>query len=63
MFTFKSLSVLAIAVLMSPAAFSGYISLFNVEGESDLSAQYVTYNTLDDMLPDTIWPAERVHTQ
>ncbi|MEX1214501.1 PEP-CTERM sorting domain-containing protein, partial [Saccharospirillum sp.] len=30
-----------------------YWNLFNIEGESDFSAQYVTYNTLGDMLLDT----------
>jgi hypothetical protein len=30
-----------------------YWSLFNIEGESTLSAQYVTYTTLTDMLADT----------
>jgi hypothetical protein len=28
-------------------------SLFNIEGENDLTAQYVTYSALDDMLNDT----------
>jgi hypothetical protein len=32
---------------------SNYWSLFNVEGESSLSAQYVTYGTLGDMLADS----------
>ncbi len=30
-----------------------YWSLFNIEGESSLTASYVTYRTLDDMLRDT----------
>ncbi|WP_328189512.1 PEP-CTERM sorting domain-containing protein [Marinobacter sp. OP 3.4] len=33
--------------------YAGYLSLFNIEGESSLSAQYVTYNSLGDMLLDT----------
>jgi hypothetical protein len=32
---------------------STYWSLFNVEGESSLSAQYVTYAALGDMLADS----------
>ena len=50
-----NLIVAATAVLFSaPAvASSVYWSLFNIEGESAVSAQYVTYNTLMDMLLDT----------
>ena len=32
---------------------TNYSSLFNIEGESSLTAQYVTYATLTDMLGDT----------
>lgn len=32
---------------------NAYWSLFNIEGESGLNAQYVTYNALEDMLLDT----------
>ncbi|MEX1214500.1 hypothetical protein, partial [Saccharospirillum sp.] len=53
MLTFKSLSAAVFMMFMSPSAFSIYINLFNIEGESDLSAQYVTYNAFDDMLLDT----------
>jgi uncharacterized protein Veg len=38
---------------MPTAARATYWSLFNIEGESTLSAQYVTYTTLTDMLADT----------
>jgi hypothetical protein len=31
---------------------NAYWNLFNIEGESDLSSQYVTYNSLSDMLLD-----------
>jgi hypothetical protein len=39
--------------LANTAARAEYWSLFNIEGESAFSAQYVTYNTLGDMLSDT----------
>ena len=39
--------------LASTAAHATYWNLFNAEGETSLSAQYVTYNTLTDMLADT----------
>lgn len=43
-----------IALLSSPlhAASITYWSLFNVEGESDLSAQFATYASREDMLAD-----------
>ena len=38
---------------MPMAAQATYWSLFNIEGESILSADYVTYATLTNMLQDT----------
>lgn len=46
------LSALTLGALTSPAH-ATYWSLFNAEGESALTAQYVTYNSLNDMLTDT----------
>ena len=49
------LPCLLVAVILMPAvslADTIYWSLFNVEGESDLGAQYVTYASLEDMLSD-----------
>lgn len=45
--------LLALAMLAGSAAQATYWSLFNIEGEDTLSARYVTYATLDDMLGDT----------
>ena len=42
--------VIGIAV---PAYAATYWSLFNIEGESAVSAQYVTYASLADMLGDS----------
>ena len=44
---------IGLVAMASTAAQATYWNLFNQEGESDLSAQYVTYNSLDDMLADT----------
>ena len=50
----KLLSMLAVGCLTAPiAANATYWSLFNNEGESSVSAEYVTYATLADMLGDT----------
>jgi len=46
-----SLSMLAFSAETSAASI--YWSLFNIEGESAISADYVTYATLEDMLADT----------
>lgn len=42
-----------VVALASTAAQATYWNLFNAEGETDLSAQYVTYATLADMTADT----------
>ena len=48
------LGLLAVGLLMgSMTAQATYWSLFNIEGESTVSAQYVTYGSLTDMLADT----------
>ena len=43
----------ALGVACAFPAHAAYWSLFNVEGESGLTAQYVTYGSLPDMLGDT----------
>lgn len=43
----------ALGVACAFPAHAAYWSLFNVEGESGLTAQYVTYGSLADMLGDT----------
>jgi hypothetical protein len=52
----KPLAIVAVGLLLgtSPAqAGPVYWSLFNIEGENSLTANYVTYATLTDMLGDT----------
>jgi hypothetical protein len=50
----KLLSMLAVGCLTAPiAANAAYWSLFNIEGEGSVSAEYVTYTILADMLGDT----------
>ena len=50
----KLFSILAAGLMVAPmGAQATYWSLFNIEGESSLTAQYVTYATLTDMLGDT----------
>lgn len=48
-------SALVYFFLFSSSAYAStvYWSLFNIEGESSQSANYVTYSTLEDMLKDT----------
>lgn len=47
-------SILAAGLMVAPmGAQATYWSLFNVEGESSQTAQFVTYATLTDMLGDT----------
>ena len=46
-------ALVAGALTVPVVANATYWSLFNVEGESALSAQYVTYGSLTDMLGDT----------
>jgi hypothetical protein len=45
--------VVAMLLTMGGAAQAAYWSLFNIEGESVQSAQYVTYGNLGDMLADS----------
>ncbi len=40
------------ALLISPAAHATYWNVFNIEGESSQSAQFVTYDSGADMLVD-----------
>ena len=50
----KLLALLTVGLLVMPiAANATYWSLFNIEGESSISADYVTYSSLTDMLNDT----------
>jgi len=44
---------LLLLLLTAPVARAAYWNLFNVEGESSLSAAFVTYASLSDMLNDT----------
>jgi hypothetical protein len=46
-------SVFVVAGTLPAASATIYWNLFNIEGEGDQSAQYVTYTSLDDMLLDS----------
>jgi uncharacterized protein Veg len=50
---FRLFAVALVVTLAAVPARATYWSLFNIEGESSLSAQYVTYGSLADMLGDT----------
>ena len=50
---FKSFALAGLLIITGQAAVASYMSLFNIEGESNISAQYVTYDSLTDMLLDT----------
>ena len=43
----------ALLIGATPAWADSFWSVFNIEGESSISADYVTYATLGDMLNDT----------
>ena len=43
----------ALLALLVSTAEADYINVFNIEGESSVSAQFVTYSSLGDMLLDT----------
>jgi len=45
--------IAAAAMLPASAANAAYWNVFNIEGESALTAQLVTYSALNDMLTDT----------
>ncbi|WP_170841642.1 PEP-CTERM sorting domain-containing protein [Nitrosomonas aestuarii] len=51
----RLIGLVAVTVCMAMAStvHATYWSLFNIEGESTLSANYVTYASLNDMLTDT----------
>ena len=46
-------TVIGMLLATGGVAQAAYWSLFNIEGESSLSAQYVTYGSLGDMLADS----------
>ncbi len=48
----KMLKVAALAICAT-SAHATYWNLFNIEGESTITASYATYGTLGDMLADT----------
>lgn len=45
--------LMGLAMLAGSSVQAAYWNLFNIEGEDELSARYVTYASLGDMLRDT----------